>query len=225
VTDSERAAFASYNANPANTVKRAPVGQFVSLVDDYINLSGRLIQGYEIGVQYRFPQTSFGQFNLRADSTRYLIRRTQGEAGSPWLNELGMNGRAEWRASASLNWRRDRWSAGWFTSYFGGFVDTSASTTAAIYQALGQPGYIAPFDNNGVLSYLWKVDPYIQHNAWVSYRFKATGRRWLNDVTVRLGVNNVFDAEPPLADETFGFFTGSANPRGRQFSLDLTRRF
>lgn len=225
VTDADRAAFASYNANPANTVKRAPVGQFVSLVDDYINLSGRLIQGYEIGVQYRFPQTSFGQFNLRADSTRYLIRRTQGEAGSPWLNELGMNGRAEWRASASLNWRRDRWSAGWFTSYFGGFVDTSASTTAAIYQALGQPGYIAPFDNNGVLSYLWKVDPYIQHNAWVSYRFKATGRRWLNDVTVRLGVNNVFDAEPPVADETFGFFTGSANPRGRQFSLDLTRRF
>lgn len=225
VTDADRAVFASYNADPANTVKRAPVGQFVSLVDDYINLSGRQIQGYEIGLQYRFPQTSFGQFNLRADSTHYLMRTSQGEAGAPWLNELDRNGRADWRASASLNWRRAQWSAGWFTNYFGGFVDTSASTTEAVYNALGQPSHIAPFDDNGVMRYLWKVDPYIQHNAWVSYRFKDTDHRWLKRMTVRFGVNNVFDTEPPVADETYGFFTGSANPRGRQFTIDLTQRF
>jgi iron complex outermembrane receptor protein len=225
VTSADRAAFAAYNANPANTVKRAVVGEFVSLVDDYINLSGRRIQGYEIGLQYRFPKQRFGQFNLRADTTRYVMRTSQSEAGAVWLDELGRNGRAKWRASASLNWRLAAWSAGWFTSYFGGFVDTSAATTEAVYNALGKPGYIAAFNDNGIARYLLKVEPYIQHNAWLSYRFKASQHRWLKDVSVRVGVNNVFDTEPPLADEGFGFFTGSANPRGRQFSLELARKF
>jgi hypothetical protein len=30
---------------------------------------------------------------------------------------------------------------------------------------------------------------------------------------------------PPLADEQYGFFTGSANPRGRTFTFDLTCKF
>ena len=47
----------------------------------------------------------------------------------------------------------------------------------------------------------------------------------LKGVSVRLGLNNVFDRIPPLADEQYGFFTGSANPRGRQFTFDLSRKF
>ena len=41
----------------------------------------------------------------------------------------------------------------------------------------------------------------------------------------RLGVNNVFDLEPPLADETYGYYGGSANVRGRQITLELSRTF
>jgi len=225
LTAEDRAAFAAYNANPANTVKRAPVGQFVSLVDDYINLSGRRVQGYDIGLQYRLPSTSLGKFNFRADSTHYVIRTSQSETGAPWLNELGVNGRARWRASASLSWSRGQLSAGWFTSYFGGFVDSSAATTAAVYNTLGQPGYIKPYDNNGVLQYLYNVKAYVQHNAWIGYNMKNSRSKWLTNMSVRIGVNNVFDAWPPLADETFGYFTGSANPRGRQFTLELSRKF
>jgi outer membrane receptor protein involved in Fe transport len=42
---------------------------------------------------------------------------------------------------------------------------------------------------------------------------------------VRFAVNNLFDVEPPLADETNGYAAGTANSRGRQFVLDLTKRF
>jgi hypothetical protein len=39
------------------------------------------------------------------------------------------------------------------------------------------------------------------------------------------GINNVLDTDPPLADEQFGYLAGTANPRGRQFTLDLSRKF
>ncbi|MBC7368840.1 MAG: hypothetical protein H7343_18850 [Undibacterium sp.] len=56
-------------------------------------------------------------------------------------------------------------------------MDTSAATTGPIYRALGAPGYIRVFNDNGIVRYLLRVDPAINHNAWVSYRSRGkTGR-------------------------------------------------
>ncbi len=226
VTAADRAAFADYNARqPNNNSRRAPVGEFTSVIDDYLNLSGRDIQGYEFGVQWRAPKTRIGMFSFNSEVTHYVLRRSKANEVSPLLNELDRNGRASWRASASVMWRQGPVAAGWFTSYFGSFVDTSAATTQPIYAALGGPGYIRVFNDNGVTRYLVRVDPSFNHNAWISYRFDKGARAWLRGVTVRGGINNVLDREPQLADEQYGFFTGSANPRGRQFTFDITRSF
>lgn len=226
LTDADRAAFAAYNAaQPTNATRRAAVGEIVSVIDDYVNLSGRDIQGYEFGFEWRSPKMAIGQFTLSGDSTHYVLRRSQGEPDAVVLDELSRNGRTKWRASASAGWRRGPWSARWFTSYYGSFVDTSAATTETVYTALGQPDYISVFDDNGIVRYLYKVKPFINHNASVSYRFDSGSRPWLKGVTVRAAVNNVFDTIPPLADEQFGYQGGTANSRGRQFSLELSRKF
>ena len=68
-------------------------------------------------------------------------------------------------------------------------------------------------------------EPYIQHNVWASHRFGGDAHRWLKGCSIRASVNNVFDTEPPLADEAFGFRAGAANPRGRQFALEVSRTF
>ena len=73
--------------------------------------------------------------------------------------------------------------------------------------------------------YLLRVDPTITHNAWLSYRFDRRDSRWFTGTAVRVGVNNVFDREPQLADEQYGYFSGSANPRGRQFTMEVSRKF
>ena len=121
--------------------------------------------------------------------------------------------------------RRDAWSAGWFSSYFGSFVDTSAATTEAVYRALGQPDYVRVFNDNGITRYVLKVDPFVNHNAWISYRFERGAQHWLRGVTVRGGLNNVFDYEPPLGDETYGYRGGGGNPRGRQLTLEVAKKF
>jgi outer membrane receptor protein involved in Fe transport len=226
VSAADTAAFAAYNARQtSNNSRRAPVGEIVSVVDDYLNLSGRDIQGYEFGVQWRGPRTRLGQFSFGGEATHYVLRRSQGDDNSPVLDELERNGRTKWRANASLSWRRGPLSAGWFANYFGSFVDTSAATTEPIYRALGGPGYIRVFNDNGITRYLLRVDPMITHNAWLAYRFERRDSRWLTGMSVRVGVNNVFDRDPQLADEQYGYFTGSANPRGRQLTMEVSRKF
>jgi outer membrane receptor protein involved in Fe transport len=72
---------------------------------------------------------------------------------------------------------------------------------------------------------LLRVDPQINHNAWISYRFDRKDSRWLRGVTVRGGINNVFDTEPALVDEQYGYQPGTFNVRGRQFTMEVTKRF
>lgn len=224
VSDADRAAFAAYNARPG-VLQRAPVGEVVSVIDDYLNLSGRDIQGYEFGVQYKMPRTRLGQFTISGDATHYVMRTSQQDENSPVLDELGRNGRTRWRANASLSWRQGPVAAGWFTSYFGSFVDTSAATTEPIYQALGRPDYIQIFNDNGITRYLLRVDPQFNHNVWLSYRFESGAGRWLQGVTVRGGINNVFDKPPALADEQYGYQSGTFNVRGRQFTMEVSKKF
>lgn len=226
VTQADRDAFAAYNARPSTTLRRAPVGEVVSVIDDYLNLSGRDIQGYEFGVQYRTPRTRLGSFTFAGDATHYVLRRSQQEESAPVLDELGRNGRTKWRANASLTWRQGAVSAGWFTSMFGSFVDTSAATTEAIYNALGRPEYIQVFNDNGITRYLLRVEPQFNHNAWISYRFdRNSDSRWLKGVTIRGGINNVFDEDPALVDEQYGYQPGTFNVRGRQFTMEVSKRF
>lgn len=226
VTDADRATFAAYNASRPAAEQRAVVGSVKSVVDDYINLAFRDFEGYDLGAEYRFPETFLGHFTLRSEVTRWLKRKEVAESGAAEESLLEENGRPKWRANASLSWRRKAWSAGWFTSYFGSFVDTSAATTEAVWAALGYPSYIRSYNNDGLIRYYYKVDPWIVHNANVSYRFDQKAKwPWLRQVTLRFGITNVLDTDPPIADETAGYMLGTANPRGRMFNLDLTKRF
>lgn len=226
VSAEDRATYAAFNAQQTNNAaRRAPVGEVISIIDNYVNLAGRDIQGYEFGFQWRMPRSRFGQFTLSGDSTHYVLRRSQIEETAPILDELERNGRVKWRANMTASWRQGPWSAGWFSSYFGSFVDTSAATTAAVYEALGNPGYIQVFNDNGITRYVLKVDPVINHNTWVSYRFERDAHPWLRGVTVRGGINNVFDREPPISDEGLGYQGGTSNVRGRQFTMEMSKRF
>ena len=226
VTDQDRAVFAAYNARqPTNATRRAPVGELASIINDYINLGGRELAGAEFGFQYRLPPLALGQFVLKGEATRTLRRDEQLTPNGLVVSALGKDGRSKWRANLTLGWRRGAWSAGWFTQYYGEFASTAASTTKTLYEALGQPRHITVINDNGILRYYLRVAPFIQHNLQASYAAPATAPTWLRRARVTLGCNNVFDTWPPLADTAEGFQVGTANPRGRQFSLEFSRSF
>ena len=52
-------------------------------------------------------------------------------------------------------------------------------------------------------------------------------RAWLNNTTITLGMNNVFDQDPPFVAGNFenGYDQWTANIRGRTWFVALTKRF
>lgn len=226
LTDTDRAAFAAYNARqPTNATKRAAVGGVSTVVLDYVNLGSRELAGLELGFQYRVPQLPIGQFTLRGEATHNLRRDEKLTTAGTEISALGKDGATKWRANTTLTWSRNAWSAGWFVNYYGSFASTGATTTKVIYDALGQPDSIKPINNSGIMSYYLNVDPFVSHNAYVAYRFEGADQSWLRGVSVRIGVGNVFDAEPSAAAVASAYQVGTADPRGRQFSLEVARQF
>ncbi|MDO8545076.1 MAG: TonB-dependent receptor [Opitutaceae bacterium] len=204
--------------------QRGVVGRAVIITENYINLAGRDVRGWEASMQYRFPRTRLGRFSLRSDVTYALRFKTKENPGSNWESSREENGRPKWRATASLAWRQGGWFASWFTNYAGEFVDTSAATTAAVWQALGYPDYIRHYDNDGLDRYYFRVEPAISHTVNVGYEFSRP-RGWLRHTSVRAGVSNVLGAEPPFLDNTTAGSTGTIASRGRTYTTHASKRF
>ena len=233
VTPADEAIFAAWNAaNPGTP--RAPVGQLISVVDDYLNLASRDLEGIDLALQYRTPRTSFGSFTIRAEAAYMNMFREQMDENSVVEYNLNENGRTRWKANGSIIWRYGKWRMGWFTQFVKGTVDTSAALGAAttdpllvqaIIEHLGNPSYLRVFtDSTGAHRIGYLVEDWIVHNSHVEYRF-GRQKNILSNLTVRVGVNNVFDTDPPVADESRGYRTGGSNPRGRQYYMQVSKTF
>ena len=66
------------------------------------------------------------------------------------------------------------------------------------------------------------VDEFVTVNASLDYRF-ASG--FAEGSRLRLGVNNLFDEDPPVADEQMGYFGSLHSNRGRYVYLDYVFNF
>ena len=47
----------------------------------------------------------------------------------------------------------------------------------------------------------------------------------LDGTRLRFAINNLFDEDPPLADETYGFYSDLHSARGRVFHVELRKKF
>ena len=105
---------------------------------------------------------------------------------------------------------------------------SATSTSRATYEALGSPSYIKPVFTNGSTLYRMVHRDTQTYNAFLSYRLGQTDTRsWLRDTSVRVGVNNLFNTEPPLSDDNNTYETALYNTlaKGRMYSLTLTKKF
>jgi outer membrane receptor protein involved in Fe transport len=145
-------------------------------------------------------------------------------------NGLLAGGAAKWRGTTNINWQMEGWNAGLGIYYVGKTHDSGATTTEAIYQSLGQPGYIEPFFTAGRTLYRRVIDPVVSYNLSVGYRFGENSPEWLRDTRLRLGVVNLTNKEPPLSaagSDNFGY-DPSVNQSlltGRAWSLEISRKF
>jgi iron complex outermembrane receptor protein len=211
--------------NPA-VIRDATTNEVIQINNDYLNLGVRNIEGMDFSIAYDL-ETSFGEFGFtvnaaklskfeqEADPISALLLAAQ-EAGDPSVpadrtvagagDLIEQNGRPEWRSRVSLDWRYENWGLGVNTNYVGEVTDTS--TTAIV--------------DSEVLTL--PVDSFSTTNIYAQYQIKGNGQ--LDGTRIRLGVRNISDEQPPLADElAHGYFGALHSNRGRYFYLTLSKKF
>lgn len=230
-TQADRDFFTAYNATRAPGNQRAVVGAIDILRTSYFNKSGQFVNGFDFDVNYRFPRWEVGQFTVNTNWTYLNDYHAYSAPGSPRTeyrngNSANVGGATPiWRGGTTLTWRKKEWGAGFGMYYTGRFTDVNATTTQAVWDSLGNPGYIQPVFNNGAYSYRYVVHDTKNYNLFVSYRLTSSSR-WLNQTSFRLGVNNLFDAAPPLSADSRGYEPSLYNvmARGRTYSLQVTKK-
>jgi iron complex outermembrane receptor protein len=221
VSAADQATFAAYNArNPS--APQAAVGQIFGRSSLYQNLSEGFVSGWDYSFEYAAPEFSFGKVRLAVDWTildkSYTLLPTA--TGTVRQERLNVDGNADSRGSATLSWKKNAWSASLSGYYIGAFTESGATTTAAVYNALGQPGYIVPVADSGVISYRFRVKSSTSFNATGGYDFEDGAK-------LRLGIVNVFNKAPPLASTNFGYNAAaySALAVGRTWTVELSKEF
>ncbi|HEX2862780.1 MAG TPA: TonB-dependent receptor, partial [Lacunisphaera sp.] len=231
VTQADRDAFAAYNATQPAANQRAAVGAIDSLAISYFNRARQFVNGFDFALNYRLPPTVLGNFTFDSSWMRLNDFHAYNSANAPRTELRETNafavggGTPKWRGTTTLAWRRERWSAGVGLYYIGRYTDENATTTAAIYASLGSPGYIQPIVSRGATNYRYVVHDTKNYNVFAAYRF-AGERRGLGGTELRLGVNNLFDAKPPLSSDSRGYDPALHNAlaRGLSWSVQVTKK-
>lgn len=191
-----------------------PVGEVVSINDRFINLQPQTVSGLDLGVNWSLRRTKYGTFIVNVNASKldeftrdpgdivnalYAAREAGiinvGTTLPDSAQLIGQNGRPEWRVNTSITWRKGPWRAGASTQYIAGFEQPSLLGTS------GDP---------------WQVDSRQTINAHVDYEFPG-------DTRVRIGVRDLTDQGPPLADN--GYRGSVHSPWGRYWYVSATKSF
>lgn len=197
-----------------------PVGQIVSVEDQFINLLPQTVEGLDIGLQWRLRGTPWGNFRASVNAAHLTkFDRSPGplveslfaarEAGQINANTplpisqtlLARNGRPEWRVTGSFTWSQGPWQVGAFTQY------NSAVTETGFLSAQGDP---------------WQVDSQITGNLYGQYEF-GDNVGFASGTTVRVGARNITDEQPPLTSS--GYLGALYNPYGRYWYANISKTF
>ena len=169
-----------------NAIQRDPsTGAIVNLARGNANIGELETEGYDLGLTYRLPRTSFGQFGLRSDSTFVTKYRSKADATSDFVSTVGEydeNGVAYYRvkSNVSLDWSLGDWSATWTARYFGGVKDKCYSATDTCTNPGGTANWGVNYNKMGAMVY---------NDFSVAYKTPWKGQ-------IMVGANNLFDKEP-----------------------------
>ncbi|WP_411817029.1 TonB-dependent receptor domain-containing protein [Hyphococcus sp. DH-69] len=200
-----------------------PVGDILFINDTYDNNENIDVAGTDFALYYSFGGSAVGDFDIKFNATKlreFFVSLSPGSIAiadaidsGQISNEIDVaqegdiileNGQPKWRLGANLTWRHDSGlGMGARVNYIGRFIDTGAG--------------LNPDDEPFI------VTPWVTTNLYAQYELEDAGV--LSDTRFRFGVNNIFDKEPPLADERNGYDASYHSARGRYLYIDVRKSF
>ena len=189
-----------------------PVGAIQFVQDNYLNSLPREAEGVDLGVYYKLDGTPLGDFSFRINGA-YLAKFFQqvSEQGAE-INAAVAAGRIPAALSAGgeadlvRNFGRPEWR------YSGQLTWENGPYGAGWFTS-----YVG-----SVLDGAFEIGEYQTHNLYLQYEL---GHDSDSPTRLRLGVRNLFDETPPLANTTFGYLGDLHNPAGRFIYVNARKSF
>lgn len=195
----------------ADTALNQP-GQITSVNQTFINFGRVVNRSMDITVDYALPWEQFGRFRVNVAASHTLEATRQVVPGQPAVVlEEDTGSPPKWKFNTALFWHKGSWNASAFLWYLDGFQTNNAGN-ALVANSAAVTFYPTPA--------VAKLD------LRVGYNFKqGVWRGYGKGLRVNVGVNNVFDKQPPFSDTLWGFNAGLHSQlilgRGYEFSFNL----
>jgi iron complex outermembrane receptor protein len=166
-------------------IKRDPLtGQIVNLSRGNANLGETQTKGLDLSASYRFGRTSFGQFNVRSETTYVKSYRTKSTATADWVEFVGEFGYSRVKSNLGIDWNLGNWSSTLGTRYYSGINDRCWTVKPLVECSDPTSKYSG---GTGV-----------NHLAGSYYSDLSIGYKLPWNGKLMAGVNNIFDKKPQL---------------------------
>ena len=172
-------------------------GRITTILQTYVNVGAAHIEGFDVEAHLKAPPQTWGRLRFDISGTyfkRYDFQNTDGTYSGFIANNFGAVTTGvipRWKHYATLTWDRGPWSATVGTQYQAAYTDTQ------------------PIDDTGTTR---EVSSMTLWDLQGSY----TG---IKNLTLTLGVKNLFDSNPPLTNQgnsfQVGFDPSYYDPRAR----------
>nr|WP_315485844.1 TonB-dependent receptor [uncultured Undibacterium sp.] len=195
----------------ANLFIRDETGKLLYIKNTTMNLGGQKAAGIDVATNYAFPTSDMGTFKLQLNGTYLTQFDNQLEKGGDFVSNIGRFGLASngttsslpiitfrWKHNLALSWSKGDWNTQLTQNYNTGYHD----------------------QNLVAAQYYRDIKPYTVYNFTMTYKgFK--------NITIVLGVNNLFDVNPPVTNHSgyTGYLSSAASPLGRAFNTRFTYTF
>lgn len=174
------------------------------------NRGKQQIAGVDLGLTLRGIKTELGEFAAKLQGTWTVRSKQQTADGDPYVSNLGQfvnDGVVQrWRHTLTLDWERGPFGLSLSNNYLSSYTDQNNAIDT-------ETGLVVAA--NKVKAYsLWNLS-----GAWETSKA----------LTLRAGVQNLFDTPPPFSNQAYFFISGYdpsyTDPRGRFFHLSAQYKF
>jgi outer membrane receptor protein involved in Fe transport len=226
---------------PGERVERLPDGTITRIVVSNRNEASQKANGVDFGLQYQYPTESFGTFTSITQVTYLNSFEVQRVAGGPIEQLAGVTtdpgasqeGYYRWRGNSRLDWAWKGFDLIGTVRLNSGFIELDADGNTRNVDWRWLFDIQASYDFSALVTTSAETSPSYSKDAKAPAT-EASGKMsfcdyLLKGTTFTIGVNNLFDKDPPFASGFGGNATGypgfTYDSTGRFYYVRLTKKF
>ncbi|MCF7222534.1 TonB-dependent receptor [Marilutibacter chinensis] len=204
------------NQQACGLITRGGGGIITDLLSAGLNIGSTEVEGYDMTVGYRLPETSWGRFSFVWDTTYMANYENDGDGDNLVGEYFDRNNFWRIRSNLLTRWEMGDWGATWSLRYYDSQVEDCSGFNAANTQLLCSDPDRRTADGPAPRN---KLDDTFYNDLTVYWNAPWNAK-------IAVGVNNIFDEDPPFSASTFAnSFDPQYEVPGRFLYMRYTQKF